>query len=86
MSNLVLMGASRVAVARYRVVEALVGYGQDVVARARREQSGQDMVEYAGVLIVVAAILVAMLTFAKPIAQAIGNGIEQEVSKIFSHG
>lgn len=83
MSDLVVRGAAHMSVARYRLVDGFVSYAQGVVERTRREQSGQDMVEYAGVLVIVAALILAMVKFASPISKAVDGGVTSEISKIF---
>ncbi|MFZ0039841.1 MAG: hypothetical protein WAK93_00915 [Solirubrobacteraceae bacterium] len=84
MSDLMLSSAVRAQVARVNLVQTLVGYANHVVERAHREQTGQDMVEYAGVLIVVAAIVLAVATQGSQIAGFITSGISKEVNSIFN--
>lgn len=78
-----LSGACRLAVVRARATSALERYAHELAERGRL-RDGQDMVEYAGVLLVVAAIVLALATFGKPIASSIAHGITTEISKIFS--
>ena len=86
MSDLMLSGAVRAQMVRSQLVQVLVGYAQGVAERAHREQRGQDMVEYAGVLIVVAAIVGFMATEGKPIANVIYTGMSKEINTIFGGG
>ena len=86
MSDFMLSTVSRVQVARHTMVEALVGYAQAVGERARREQTGQDMVEYAGVLIVVAAVVLACVQLGPTVVSALSSGVTKEINKIFNGG
>jgi Flp pilus assembly pilin Flp len=52
------------------------------VARLSREELGQDVVEYGGVLVLIAAILAFLLTQTN-LPSTIGNDISTVVSNIF---
>lgn len=73
MSNLMLRTASRSQVELHAAVQRLADYMHRTVERVQREQTGQDMVEYAGVLLVVSVIisLIAVSGVWKPLADAI---------------
>ena len=67
-----------------RLVVAPVGLAR-VLARVGAER-GQDMVEYAGVLIVVAAIVLVVAGDGGSIAHWITSGISKEINNIFGGG
>jgi Flp pilus assembly pilin Flp len=85
MSDLILRSASRAQVARHTASQMLVAFAHGLVERCRREETGQDMVEYAGVLVIVAAIIGAVFLGASGIGQSIVTHIGNEIDKIFSH-
>jgi Flp pilus assembly pilin Flp len=43
------------------VIQGIVEYASRTATRVRNEQSGQDLVEYAGVLLIVGLIVVAVM-------------------------
>jgi Flp pilus assembly pilin Flp len=55
------------------------------VARAVRDQAGQDIVEYGGILVLVAAILTVLITQTN-IPSTIASDISKEINNIFSTG
>jgi Flp pilus assembly pilin Flp len=55
------------------------------VARAMRDQAGQDIVEYGGILVLVAAILAVLIT-QTDLPHVIGSNISKEVNNIFGLG
>ncbi len=61
MSQLILHIASRARVARRSAAETFAAVAHRTYQRVTREQTGQDMVEYAGVLLVVALIIAAVV-------------------------
>ncbi|MFZ0039839.1 MAG: hypothetical protein WAK93_00905 [Solirubrobacteraceae bacterium] len=72
------------ALLRVRAVLGLLGaHLQGMLDRARDER-GQDMVEYAGVLIVVAAIVVVVASDGGSIAHWITSGVSKEINTIFN--
>lgn len=75
MSNLMLRTASRSQVELHAAAARLADYMQKAVARVQREQTGQDMVEYAGVLLVVSVIiaLIAATNIWQPLVTGIGK-------------
>jgi len=75
MSNLMLRTASRSSVELHAAVQRLAEYMHRAVARVQREQTGQDMVEYAGVLLVVSVIIAAVAATGvwSPLVQGIGT-------------
>lgn len=50
--------------------------------RLRRDERGQGAVEYLGVVIVAALIVIAVIAFADDIGDAIGNFIEDRVDEV----
>ena len=55
------------------------------VARAARAQDGQDIVEYGGILVLVAAILAVLIT-QTDLPHVIASNISKEVNSIFGLG
>jgi hypothetical protein len=87
MSDLILRSTTRAKVARHCAKTALVDFSRRTAERLNREQTGQDMVEYAGVLVIVAIIIMAVVGIADSgIAQPIIHGIESRISSIFGGG
>jgi Flp pilus assembly pilin Flp len=86
MSDLILHIATRARVARHSVARTLAATmhsaARNACERATREQTGQDMVEYAGVLLVVALIIFAVAS--TPIGSTIANGVSSLVNTILS--
>jgi Flp pilus assembly pilin Flp len=82
MSQLILNIVTRARVARYSVADAITASAHHAARRAfervTREQTGQDMVEYAGVLLVVAIIVAAV------VASPIGGDVKDAVSSLIS--
>jgi len=54
-------------------------------ARALRDEAGQDIVEYGGILVLVAAILTVLITQTN-IPSTIASDISSEINSIFSTG
>jgi Flp pilus assembly pilin Flp len=73
MSNLMLRTASRSTVELHAAAQRLADYMHRAAERLQREQTGQDMVEYAGVLLVVSVIisLIAVTGVWSPLVNAI---------------
>jgi len=82
MSQLVLHIASRARVARHSAAETFATCANRTFKRFAREQTGQDMVEYAGVLLVVALIIAAVV--ASGLDTTVKNGISGLVNDILS--
>jgi Flp pilus assembly pilin Flp len=55
------------------------------LGRTLRDQSGQDIVEYGGILVLVAAILAVLITQTN-IPSTIASDISKEINNIFSTG
>ncbi len=84
MSDLILRSATRTELVRYRAAEAIVDYARRVVQRARAEQTGQDMVEYAGVLVVVAVLIGAVAGVIGGVAGPLVADINKAITSVFS--
>lgn len=82
MSQLVLHIASSARVARRSAAGTLAACARRTYERLTREQTGQDMVEYAGVLLVVALIIAAVV--ATHLDTTIGNAVSGFVTDITS--
>jgi Flp pilus assembly pilin Flp len=82
MSNLMVRTASRSQVELHAAAARLADYLHKAVARVQREQTGQDMVEYAGVLLVVSVIIAAVAATGvwSPLATGITNLIKEVLS------
>ncbi|GAA4725301.1 hypothetical protein GCM10023216_14530 [Isoptericola chiayiensis] len=63
---------------------ALTGFIAGAFERAQDER-GQGSIEYAGIIVVVVAIIAAIVTFATPIGSAIAGKISEAVNS-FSVG
>jgi Flp pilus assembly pilin Flp len=82
MSDLILRTAVKTRVTTYDVAEALARRTSETAERFRREQTGQDLVEYGGVLLVVALIIGAIIATSLP--DHIANLIKSAVDNVFS--
>jgi Flp pilus assembly pilin Flp len=60
MSDLILRTAVRVRVEAYTLPETLAGYARRTSERFRREQTGAEVIEYGGILVLV-GLIVALL-------------------------
>lgn len=58
--------------------------GKRVVERLRREQTGQDVLEYAGMIVLVAALVAVLFTLGVP--DAIAHAVASAVNSIVSNG
>jgi Flp pilus assembly pilin Flp len=82
MSDVILHSTARARVERHALVARLAAYGRRAVERAQREQTGQDMVEYAGVVLIVSIIVAAVAL--SPIGSTIANGLSNLVNDVLS--
>lgn len=82
MSDLILRSAVKTRLTAYGAASGLVRRAQKAAARFRREQTGQDLVEYGGVLLVVALIIGAII--ATDLPTHIANLIKSAVDNVFS--
>lgn len=80
MSDLILHLVTRARVARHSAAQTLAAGAHQAYDRFTREQTGQDMVEYAGVLLVVAIIIAAVV--ASPIGSMVSDAVTSLVSSI----
>ena len=65
--------------------QTLTARTRAAVERLRDEESGQDLIEYAGVLVVVAALIAIVATLATTsIGPEIGKQVKNLVDQIFS--
>ncbi|MBV9838861.1 MAG: hypothetical protein JO156_12125 [Solirubrobacterales bacterium] len=84
MSDLILSLATRARIARHSftrtAVETFVSSAQKAHRRFAREQTGQDMVEYAGVLLVVGIIIAAVV--ASPVGAMVSDAVSSLVNDI----
>lgn len=87
MSDLILRSTSRARVARHSAKQALVRGARRTLDRLRRDEDGQDMIEYAGVVVVVAVLIGIVITFTQStLGGQITDGISNLVNNIFSSG
>jgi Flp pilus assembly pilin Flp len=83
MSDLILRTSVKAVCTRDRAVDSL----RNVLLRLRDNESGQDMIEYIGVLVVVAAVIVGALgIFDTGFFNTIGSKVSHEITTIFSAG
>lgn len=68
MSDIILSSAVKTQITLQSVSRA-------VVDRLRRDETGQDLIEYAGILAVVAVIIGALITLAPGVKTAITNAV-----------
>ncbi len=87
MSDLILRTTSNVQATRYAASQTLVKCARGVSERVRREQTGQDLVEYGGVLLVVAALILFVVQAVHGgIGSALVNGIIHAIQGVFAGG
>jgi Flp pilus assembly pilin Flp len=80
MSDLILRTSVKASVARDRAISSL----ESALVRLRDNESGQDMIEYIGVLVVVAAVIVGVLgIFDSSFFSSLGTHITDQLNKIF---
>lgn len=88
MSDLTLHTVSRIQVNLYtarHAVPARFGAGARKLAdRFRREQTGQDVLEYTGLIVFVAAIIALM--FAIQLPQKVAYAVVSAANSVFSQG
>ena len=79
MSNLMLRTATRSRVGLQTAAQRLAESAHRAAERFQREQTGQDMVEYAGVLLVV-SVIIALIA-----ASGAWNTLESGISGLVGH-
>jgi Flp pilus assembly pilin Flp len=84
MSDITLRTAARTQIAVSRFTSSLAQYAQRVAERARREQTGQDVIEYAGLVVLVAALIAAL--FVLHIDTTVKTAVGKALSGIFGGG
>ncbi len=84
MSDLTLRTAARTKVTFQQMTSALALVGQRAGERLRREQTGQDVIEYSGLIVLIAALIVAL--FALHIDTTVSNAVKAALSSIFGGG
>jgi Flp pilus assembly pilin Flp len=82
MSDLILHAAIRSRAQLHAVGQRLADYAGRAAERFRREQTGQDMVEYAGVLLVV-SVIIALIAVSGAWS-ALDKGITNLVNDVLS--
>lgn len=82
MSDLILRNTVRAQSTLHSIPSAARTLCHRAAERFRREQTGQDMVEYGGVLLVVAIIVAAVA--ASPIGTTISTNVTTLVNDVFS--
>lgn len=71
MSDIVLSAASKTQVTLHDLQRTLAR----AATRLQRNESGQDLIEYAGILAVVAIIIAALIAVAPNVASAITSAV-----------
>lgn len=84
MSDITLRTAARTHIAVSRFTSTLVQYAQRAAERAEREQTGQDVIEYAGLVVLVAALIAAL--FVLHIDTTVKNAVSKALTGIFGGG
>lgn len=79
MSDIMISTASRAQVAYYSFTQKLVEYAK----RLEREQVGQGMVEYGGVILIIALIIATV--FASGLDNTISSKVQSMVNHVFNH-
>jgi Flp pilus assembly pilin Flp len=82
MSDLMLRTAVITRVTVFSMAQALAGAAHQAGERFRREQTGQDMVEYGGVLLLVALVVGALIQ--SQIPGHIANLLGAAANNVFS--
>lgn len=82
MSELIIRTAVVTRVTAFSMAQALAGAAHQAGERFRREQTGQDMVEYGGVLLLVALIVGALI--ASQIPTHVANLLKAAADNVFS--
>ncbi len=82
MSDLILRTTTRTQVAATSFSTALAAYARRATERLGREQTGQDLVEYAGVILIVSVIIAAVV--GSGLASTISGGISKLVSDVLA--
>jgi Flp pilus assembly pilin Flp len=84
MTDLTLRAATRAQLTLSDVGDQLLVRMQRAAERLRREQTGQDVIEYAGMVVLVAAIIVAIIQIGIP--GKVGTAVSKAVTSIFGGG
>jgi phosphoribosylcarboxyaminoimidazole (NCAIR) mutase len=80
MSDIVLRTTARTQVAAVDLAHRLAQHFSEVAERARRGESGQDVIEYAGMVILVCGIIFALTQL--PIAGTVKSSIKNALDSI----
>lgn len=81
MSDLMLQTAVKTRVTAQQAAGALAQLAHAAAARLQREQTGQDLVEYGGILLVIALIIGAVITTGLP--SHIADLVKSAVDNVF---
>ena len=85
MSDFILRKTAVAQVALYSAANMLASYAHQAAERARREQTGQDLIEYGGVLAIIALVIGAL--YATGFWTTVSSAITGAASSIVSgHG
>lgn len=85
MSEFILRKTAGTQVALYSVSNMLAGIARQAAERFQREQTGQDLVEYGGVLAIIALVVGAL--FATGFWSTVASDVTSTVNSILSgHG
>ncbi|MBV9413615.1 MAG: hypothetical protein JO363_01435 [Solirubrobacterales bacterium] len=82
MSDVILRKSVQTRLAYQAFTAALVGYLHTVAQRVTREESGQDIVEYLGMIIFVAAAVAAIGV--SGLGTTIGNFIKTKIDSVMN--
>ena len=84
MSDLIVRTAVRVRVEAYSLPQTLAGYARRTGERFRREQTGAEVLEYGGILVLVGLIIVVLFNFNIP--SLVQTHVQTALNQIFGSG
>lgn len=68
-----------------RVQSTLTGLVRNLAARIAEDERGQDMIEYLGVLAIVAALITVVIGLTTSLGDPIKSGASKVISEVFNH-
>jgi Flp pilus assembly pilin Flp len=84
MSDLTLHTVTKLQVAARSTGQAIAARAQRAAERFTREQTGQDVLEYTGLIVFVAAAIVLLFTLQIP--QKVSAALASAMNSVFSQG
>jgi Flp pilus assembly pilin Flp len=68
-----------------RVQTTVSGFVRGLAERLADDERGQDMIEYLGVLAIVAALIGVVVTLTSSLGAPIKSGASKVISEVFNH-